>query len=89
MFPSDPGEVLANDSIPLDRFLLSQTVDQVFTELHLVRLYGQTNVPDPGSFVDRFVSSGLVYQTSTGYLFFHDSFEDWLLEEAHVAASLK
>lgn len=71
-----------NRGLPPEPNRLMAEIADIFNELQLRRDYGKHNVPLPGTFIGRLLSSGLVYRTSTLYLFFHDSFEDWLVEEA-------
>lgn len=71
-----------NRGIPLNRHALSEDISGIFMELKLTELYGKDSVPEPAIFVDQFLVSGLVYPTQSCYLFFHDSFEDWLAEES-------
>lgn len=67
--------------LPLREHLIEQ-VGKICEDPSIGRNFGQQNVPIPADFVKRLLPSGLVYLASDRYLFFHDSFEDWLVEEA-------
>lgn len=67
--------------LPLRESLIEQ-VGKICEDPSIGRNFGQQNVPIPADFVKRLLPSGLVYLASDRYLFFHDSFEDWLVEEA-------
>ena len=69
----DPG-------LPEKDTLIGQ-VQGIITTQELPAKYGRENIPLPVTFVDHLLPSGLVYPTHKRYLFFHDSFEDWLAGE--------
>lgn len=68
--------------LPLETSVLAEAVQEIFKALSLVETYGSRDVPTPIVFVDKLLSSGLVYATNSRYRFFHDNFEDWLMAEA-------
>jgi YVTN family beta-propeller protein len=77
--------ILTTDrGLPVEQALVDQ-VGEIITEQKLVQNYGESNVPSASLFVGRLLVSGLVYQSGRRYLFFHDAFEDWLIEEATTA----
>jgi hypothetical protein len=67
--------------LPGREALISQ-VGKICEDPSIRRDFGEQNVPIPVDFVKRLLPSGLVYLAVDRYLFFHDSFEDWLAEEA-------
>lgn len=73
-----------NRGIPDNRSTLENEIREIFETENLAKLYGSSNIPSPSEFVDHLLASGLVYRTQTSLLFFHDSFEDWLLQESRT-----
>lgn len=78
-----------NRGIPLDRGTLEREAGNIFESEDLARRFGSNNIPTPREFVDQLLVSGLVYRTQSSHLFFHDSFEDWLLQESRRTQSLR
>ena len=71
--------------LPRADILVGQ-VQEIVDRFRLKEKYGEPNILGPADFVDRLLPSGLVYPIGSRYLFFHDSFEDWLAEEAKEMA---
>ena len=76
---------LRNRGLPSQRDLLAREVNEVYVEQDLAKIYGERNIPPAATFVDRLIYCGLLERVGDRYVFFHDSFEEWLLDEARHA----
>jgi hypothetical protein len=71
--------------LPLEAYTLEREASETFQALRLEDLFGKTSVPEPTVFVTQLLASGLVYRTPSGFLFFHDAFEDWLSDRPEAS----
>jgi hypothetical protein len=65
--------------------VVESEVAEIYKSQNLEAIFGASNIPTPTQFVELLLGSGLLYDSQNSHMFFHDSFEDWLLREARLS----